>query len=171
MPVKYLSIYWKVCYFFHIFLVLQCNSVILHYFWVGMVPYRSWSWIPWCLWMVDGATSDHGSCTLAKSSFDEFGQYRHRVLVNHHSYFARHKVIKMAPPCVYIVHTQSPTDPGICATHTTNKNIVWKFKSIFSHQWPLTPNHPDHTGSTYNVMIEWEEGDTTNEPLRVISKF
>ena len=51
-----------------------------------------------------------------------------------------------------------------------DNDIVWKFKRIVSHQGPLTPNHPDYKGSTYNVMIEWENGETTNEPLQVIAK-
>ena len=36
----------------------------------------------------DGEASDHG--TLTHSRYDEFGQYRQRGLVNHHSYFTRH---------------------------------------------------------------------------------
>jgi hypothetical protein len=51
-----------------------------------------------------------------------------------------------------------------------DNDIVWKFKRIVSHQGPLTPNHPDYKGSMYNVMIEWENGETTNEPLQVIAK-
>ena len=51
-----------------------------------------------------------------------------------------------------------------------DNNIVWKFKRIVSHQGPLSPTHADYNGSTYNVTIEWENGETTSEPLQVIAK-
>ena len=51
-----------------------------------------------------------------------------------------------------------------------DNGIVWKFKRIVSHQGPLTTNHPDYNGSTYNIMIEWENGETTSEPLQAIAK-
>jgi hypothetical protein len=35
---------------------------------------------------------------------------------------------------------------------------------------PLTPNHPDFNGSKYNVVIEWENGEVTSDPLQVIAK-
>ena len=47
--------------------------------------------------------------------------------------------------------------------------VVWKFKKISSHQGPLKPDHPDYKGSTYNVTVEWENGEVTNEPLSVIA--
>jgi hypothetical protein len=49
-------------------------------------------------------------------------------------------------------------------------DIVWKFNRIVSHQGPITSNHPDYNGSTYNLLIEWENGETTKEPLQVIAK-
>lgn len=51
-----------------------------------------------------------------------------------------------------------------------DNDIVWKFKRIVSHQGPLTSNHPDYNGSIFNLTIEWENGETTNEPLQVIAK-
>jgi hypothetical protein len=47
--------------------------------------------------------------------------------------------------------------------------IVWKFRWITAHQGPLTPDHPDYNGSRYNIMIEWENGEITSEPLTVIA--
>ena len=47
--------------------------------------------------------------------------------------------------------------------------VVWKFKKISSHQGPLKPDHPDYKGSTYNVTVEWENGEVTSEPLSVIA--
>ena len=39
-----------------------------------------------------------------------------------------------------------------------------------SHQGPLHTRHPDYKGSSYNVMIEWENGEISSEPLHVIAK-
>ena len=48
--------------------------------------------------------------------------------------------------------------------------IVWKFRKIISHEGPLTPNHPNYKGSKFNVMVEWETGEITSEPLSIIAK-
>ena len=48
-------------------------------------------------------------------------------------------------------------------------DTVWKFQRIVSHHGPLQPNHPEYKGSQYNIMIEWENGEITNEPLSVIA--
>jgi hypothetical protein len=41
-----------------------------------------------------------------------------------------------------------------------DNDIVWQFQRILSHQGPLKPMHPDHNGSSYNVLVEWENGET-----------
>ena len=46
---------------------------------------------------------------------------------------------------------------------------VWKFKRISAHEGPLAPNHPNYKGSKYNVMVEWENGEVTTEPLQLIA--
>ena len=70
----------------------------------------------------DGEASDHG--TLTHSRYDEFGQYRQRVLVNHHSYFNRHDGTTFddcIDQCVFIAHLYRH-DPVIdCLSHTINK--------------------------------------------------
>ena len=48
--------------------------------------------------------------------------------------------------------------------------IVWKYKRIVSHQGPLRPGDKDYNGSAYNIMLEWEGGEITSEPLNVIAK-
>ena len=48
--------------------------------------------------------------------------------------------------------------------------IVWKFQRIVSHQGPLVASHPDYNGSSFNVIIEWENGETTKDPLQAIAK-
>jgi len=48
-------------------------------------------------------------------------------------------------------------------------DIKWKFKRITSHQGPLNHNDHDYKGSKYNLMIEWENGELTSEPLHIIA--
>jgi hypothetical protein len=48
------------------------------------------------------------------------------------------------------------------------ENIVWKFRRITAHQGPLTQKDKDYNGSLYNVMVEWENGEITSEPLSTI---
>ena len=47
---------------------------------------------------------------------------------------------------------------------------LFKFRDIVAHQGPLESTDPDHKGSKYNVMVEWESGEVTYEPLTLISK-
>ena len=47
---------------------------------------------------------------------------------------------------------------------------LFKFKDIVAHQGPLESTDPDQKGSKYNVMVEWESGEVTYEPLALISK-
>ena len=49
-------------------------------------------------------------------------------------------------------------------------DLLFKFKGILAHQGPLESTDPNHKGSKYNVMIEWEPGEVTYEPLTLISK-
>ena len=51
-----------------------------------------------------------------------------------------------------------------------NNDVIWKFKRITSHQGPLSGKHPDYKGSIFNILIEWENGETTMEPLSIIAK-
>jgi Reverse transcriptase (RNA-dependent DNA polymerase) len=46
----------------------------------------------------------------------------------------------------------------------------WAFKTIKDHQGPLNSRHPDYKGSSYNVLIQWEDGSETFEPLDLIFK-
>ena len=47
---------------------------------------------------------------------------------------------------------------------------LFKFRGIIAHQGPLESTDPNHKGSKYNVMVEWESGEVTYEPLTLISK-
>jgi hypothetical protein len=46
---------------------------------------------------------------------------------------------------------------------------LWKFKRITGHEGPLESHHNSYKGSKYNVMIEWENGEITSEPLSNIA--
>jgi len=46
---------------------------------------------------------------------------------------------------------------------------LWKFRCILAHEGPLKPSDPSYKGSKYNVMIEWENGEVTSEPLTIIA--
>ena len=47
---------------------------------------------------------------------------------------------------------------------------LWLFKSILAHEGPLTPKHPNYKGSKYNILVQWEDGSSTYEPLDVFGK-
>ncbi len=47
---------------------------------------------------------------------------------------------------------------------------IWKFKRITGHEGPLKKGDPGYKGSSYNVILEWENGEVTSEPLDIISK-
>ena len=47
---------------------------------------------------------------------------------------------------------------------------LFKFRDIVAHQGPLESTDRDQKGSKYNVMVEWESGEVTYEPLAFISK-
>lgn len=42
------------------------------------------------------------------------------------------------------------------------------FKRIKAHEGPLLQNYPNHKGSRFNVIIKWENGEITSEPLSII---
>ena len=47
---------------------------------------------------------------------------------------------------------------------------LFKFRDIVAHQGPHESIDPDQKGNKYNVMVEWESGEVTYEPLTLISK-
>ena len=46
---------------------------------------------------------------------------------------------------------------------------LYKFQRIAAHQGPLRTSDRDYKGSQYNVLVEWETGETTYEPLDLIA--
>ena len=46
---------------------------------------------------------------------------------------------------------------------------LWQFKSITGYQGPLSKSDKAYNGSRYNVLVNWESGESTYEPLHVIA--
>ena len=47
---------------------------------------------------------------------------------------------------------------------------LYKFRAITNHHGPLKKSDPNYNGSLYNVMVEWETGEITEEPLSTIAQ-
>ena len=46
---------------------------------------------------------------------------------------------------------------------------LFKFRALIGHQGPLKPTDPNWKGSKFNVLVEWETGEKTYEPLSVLA--
>ncbi len=46
----------------------------------------------------------------------------------------------------------------------------WAFKEITEHQGPLQPTDRRYKGSSYNVLVHWEDGSETFDPLSIVAK-
>ena len=46
---------------------------------------------------------------------------------------------------------------------------IWKYKEILDHK-KVKPSEEDYRGSRYNLLIEWETGERTWEPLTTADK-
>ena len=47
---------------------------------------------------------------------------------------------------------------------------IWTFTEVKAHQGPLKRSHKDYKGSLYNVLVRWDDGSETYEPLEMIIK-
>ena len=46
---------------------------------------------------------------------------------------------------------------------------LYNLRAITGHEGPLSPQDENCRGSKYNVMVEWETGEITDEPLSLIA--
>jgi hypothetical protein len=46
----------------------------------------------------------------------------------------------------------------------SDTELQFKFHQITAHQGPLQISDKDYKGSTYNVLVKWEFGETMYEP-------
>ena len=51
-----------------------------------------------------------------------------------------------------------------------DEDTGWKFSSITDHQGPLSKGDKDYKGSRFNVLVNWDSGESTYEPLDLIGK-
>ena len=47
---------------------------------------------------------------------------------------------------------------------------LFKFRDITGHQSPLISVDKSYKGSKYNILVEWETGESTYKPLDLIAK-
>ena len=45
------------------------------------------------------------------------------------------------------------------------ENVLYTFRCIKDHRGPYAPSDPEYIGSSYNILLEWETGEMTWEPL------
>jgi hypothetical protein len=50
-----------------------------------------------------------------------------------------------------------------------DNDSIWKFRQITAHEGPLVVGDKSHNGSAYNVLVEWETGKSTFEPLYIVA--
>ena len=93
---------------------------------------------------------DNGECHMSKIIyFDDHGQHQAEEIMSY---------IQLMD------YIQKGTDAE------GDSDSLFKFRDIVAHQGPLESTDPNHKGSKYNVMVEWESGEVTYEPLTLISK-
>jgi hypothetical protein len=51
-----------------------------------------------------------------------------------------------------------------------NPDRAWIYKAIIGHEGPLDAKHCKYKGSLYNVLVLWEDGSETFEPLSIIRR-
>jgi hypothetical protein len=49
------------------------------------------------------------------------------------------------------------------------QDVLWRYKNIIGHQGPISVDDVAYKGCTYNVQVEWENGEITFEPLSTIA--
>ena len=47
---------------------------------------------------------------------------------------------------------------------------LYKFRALIGHQGPLKATYPNWQGCKYSVLVEWETGEKTYEPLSVLAE-
>ena len=57
------------------------------------------------------------------------------------------------------------------ATNDDNEisDDLFKFRALIGPQGPLKPTDPNLKGCKYNVLVDWETGEKTYEPLSVLA--
>jgi hypothetical protein len=92
----------------------------------------------------DAANHEHIKClvTLGEGEYDEIITYNELSAI------------------VQDQHTREMEDP----------DSAWSFLEIKGHVGLLLQKHPDYKCSAYNVLVHWEDGSETYEPLDIMVK-
>ena len=56
------------------------------------------------------------------------------------------------------------------AIYNTGQSDITTYSGIIDHQGPLKQHDPKHQGSIYNVLVDWDNGMQTREPLNLMAK-
>jgi len=51
-----------------------------------------------------------------------------------------------------------------------SEDTKYTFSEVLNHEGPLTRNHANYKGSSYNVLVKWDDGTESWEPLAIIAK-
>jgi hypothetical protein len=81
----------------------------------------------------------------------------------------RAKIARLKEDCDSDIADNSTCIKIVGTADRDSRDIKWKFKHITYYQGPLKSDHLDYKGSTYNGMIEWENGEVTTEPRSIIA--
>ena len=55
--------------------------------------------------------------------------------------------------------------PNYLEDNNQEDDSLYKFRAITNHHGPLKKSDPSYNGNLFNVMVEWETGEITEEPL------
>ena len=58
----------------------------------------------------------------------------------------------------------------IKASIDMGQSDVATYSGIIGHQGPLKQHDPKHQGSSYNVLVDWDDSTQTWEPLNLMAK-
>ncbi|MGL5078847.1 MAG: reverse transcriptase domain-containing protein, partial [Waterburya sp.] len=47
---------------------------------------------------------------------------------------------------------------------------IYTFSRILDHEGPITSKHPNYKGSKFNLLIQWDTGEETYEPMDIIAE-
>ena len=67
-------------------------------------------------------------------------------------------------------HLVAADDPATCDNEDNEiSDDLYKFRALIGHQGPVKATDPNWKGCKYNVLVDWETGEKTYEPLSVLA--
>ena len=71
----------------------------------------------------------------------------------------REELMTHSDVCNHVHQEQSGLEEG---------EVHWTFRRILAHEGPLTHQNENHKGSVCDLLVEWETGEQTVEPLNLV---